>query len=327
VTRNRLAAVGEEAFLPPSLTRGAAVFIFEETKRGAWTWQFGARVDQARIEPEGLAARRDRELSGSLGAIWKWSEADALAFTVAQTGRAPNAQESFAYGPHAGTQAFEVGDPALAAEKSLGLELSYRRRTGVVTGELTVFNNRFRNFIFEQPSGLVAVEHDGGFEFLAAGTGSSDSLPVLNYIQRDANFWGMEVEATWHLPTVGASQFDLKLGGDFTRAREGARHLPRIPAARVITGFEWAQGPWAAGIDCQFVFDQERVAANETASEGYAAIGAQASWTMVRGRVNYELFVRGTNLANEEMRSHSSFLKELAPLGGRAVTSGVRLRF
>jgi iron complex outermembrane receptor protein len=322
-TRNRLTAIGEEAFLPPSLARSTALFVFEEAVRGPMTWQFGARVDDTRIDADGADLREDQQLSGSIGVVWKRTEADAIAVTVAHTGRAPNTQELFAHGPHAGTQAFEVGDPLLEAEKSLGLELSFRRRTGRVTGEVTLFTNRFDDYIFAQPTGLVAVETGDGFDFVPAD-GGTEGLPVLNTVQRDAAFWGAELETTWHLHEAGKSKFDLKLAADFTRARERGANLPRIPAARLMSGLEWTRGAWAAGIDWQFVFDQNRVAPDETASDGYELIGAQLTWTEVRGRVTHEFFLRGTNLANAEARPHPSFLKELAPLGGRAVTAGTR---
>jgi iron complex outermembrane receptor protein len=39
------------------------------------------------------------------------------------------------------------------------------------------------------------------------------------------------------------------------------------------------------------------------------------------------LFVRGSNLLDEEARRHTSALKDYAPLAGRAVSAGVRWTF
>jgi iron complex outermembrane receptor protein len=41
----------------------------------------------------------------------------------------------------------------------------------------------------------------------------------------------------------------------------------------------------------------------------------------------FELFVDGENLLNAEARPHTSYLKDLAPLGGRGVQAGVRIYF
>ena len=312
-SRSDFAAVGDEAFLPPSRTDTTALFAFEELAAGPISWQFGGRVERTKIAATGHSARRDDQFNGSAGGVWKPTATYALTFSVTHTGRAPNAQERFADGPHAGTQSFEIGDPTLRAERSLSAELSLRRRTGFVTGAVTAFTNRFNGYIFEQPTGLVAA--DGG------------GLPVYRYVQRDARFWGLEAESLWHLHDRPDWQLDFRLAADFTRAREGGRDLPRIPAARTGVGLFWSTTAWSAGIESQFYSAQKRVAANETPSDRYALVSAHLSRAAEFGHLRTEVFVRGTNLANAEARPHPSFVKDLAPLAGRGVVAGLRLSF
>jgi len=326
-TRSDFAAAGEEAFLPPSVTESQALFAFEEITHGPLTWQFGGRVERTDIKAEGSGTKRTTEPSGSVGALWKLDPAHILALSIAHTGRSPNAQELFADGPHAGTQAYEQGDRNLDTERSLSLELSLRRREGFVTGAVTVFTNRFRGFIFQQPTGLLALENNGAWEF-TDNTGAEEAgLPVYRTVQRNANFWGAEVETLWHLHEKRDWQLDLRLAADFTRAREGGRDLPRIPPARTTVGLLWATVNWSTGAEVQFGSSQNRVAANETRSDGYNLVSAHVSRAFTHGHVRAEIFVRGTNLLNEEIRPHASFVKELAPLAGRGVTAGVRLTF
>ena len=312
-SRSDFAAVGDEAFLPPSRTDTTALFAFEELAAGPISWQFGGRVERTQIAATGHSARRDDQFNGSAGGVWKPTSTYALAFSVTHTGRAPNAQERFSDGPHAGTQSFEIGDPTLRAERSLSAELSLRRRTGFVTGAVTAFTNRFNGYIFEQPTGLVAV--DGG------------GLPVYRYIQRDARFWGLEAESLWHLHDRPDWQLDFRLAADFTRAREGTRDLPRIPAVRTGVGLFWSSTAWSAGVESQFYSAQKHVAANETPSDRYALVSAHLSRTAEFSHLRTEVFVRGTNLANTEARPHPSFVKDLAPLAGRGVVAGLRLSF
>lgn len=329
-TRSDFSAAGEEAFVPPSLTQTQALFAFEEVSAGPLTWQFGARLERSKISAEGNKSRRSTEPSGSVGAVWKRDEATSIALSVAHTSRAANAQELFADGPHAGTQAYEIGDANLKAERSLGVDLSLRRHAGLVTGAITLFANRFQGFIFEQPTGLLAIEHDGAWEFLEADDEHADEeegLPLYRTVQRDARFWGVEVETIWHLHDKSDWQLDLRLAADLTRAREGGRNLPRIPAARTTAGLLWGTANWSAGAECQWVHDQNRIAGNETRSDGYALVNAHVSRAFTTGHWRTEVFVRGTNLANEEARPHSSFVKELAPLAGRSVVAGIRLTF
>ncbi len=329
-SRSRFAAVGDEAFLPPSTTRADAFFAFEELARGAVTWQAGARFERTRLATA-TAARTDRNLSASLGAVWKPAADTVLAVSLSHTGRAPNAQELFADGPHAGTGTYEIGDAALGRERALGAEVSLRRRTGRITGGISVFLHRFNGFIFEQPTGLVAVEHDGEWEFEtpAAGAdhGHEEALPVYRYVARDAHFHGAEAEAIWHLHETGTGQLDLRVAADLTRATEGGRPLPRIPAARTTVGLLWAAPLWSAGLESQFILRQNRVAADETASGSATVLNAHLSRTVSVGSARGEIFLRGTNLADAEIRPHTSFVKELAPLAGRGVTGGVRFSF
>lgn len=330
-SRSDFAAVGDEAFLPPSRTDTTALFAFEELAAGPISWQFGGRVERTKLAATGHSARRDDEFSGSAGGVWKLSPDYALAFSVTHTGRAPNAQELYADGAHAGTQSFELGDPKLRAERSLSAELSLRRRVGFVTGAVTAFTNRFNGYIFEQPTGLVAAEVGGQFRFLSpadpAVAAADETLPVYRYVQRDARFWGLEVETLWHLHDRPNWQLDFRLAADFTRAREGARDLPRIPAARTGVGLFWSTTAWSAGVESQFYSAQNRVAPYESPSARYALVSAHVSRTAEFGHLRTEVFLRGTNLSNAEARPHPSFVKDLAPLAGRGVVAGLRLSF
>ena len=329
-SRSAFTAEGEEAFLPSSTTRGAALFAFQEVARGPLTGQFGARVEETRLAAERTRARRDREFSGSAGLVWKWDAAWSLAASVSRTGRAPNAQELHADGPHAGTQAFELGDPGLDSEVSTGMEVSLRRRAGDVTGALTLFANRFRGYIFERPTGEVAVEHDGEWEFVAADDPEAKEhggLPVYRFVQREARFRGVEAEVLWHLHEARDSQFDLRFSADLVRATADGEHLPRIPATRVSVGALWATERWSLGAEVQRTFTQERTAPGEPTTAGYGRLGAHVTRVLTTGRIRTEAFLRGSNLTDREARPHPSFLKELAPLPGRSLTAGVRLTF
>ncbi|HUG12862.1 MAG TPA: TonB-dependent receptor [Opitutaceae bacterium] len=330
--RSLFEAVGEEAFLPPSRTLNRAAFLFEEMELGDLTLQFGARVENQDIElRDGSGISRDDSLaSASTGLVWKISDTWTLGASLARTQRAPNVQELFADGPHIGTNNYEVGDPALSRERSLALDVTLRKRVGMVTGALTVFANDFDRFVFDQPTGLVAVEHDGEWEFRNPDDEEAEGgLEVFQFVQRDARFQGAELEAVVHLHESGEGAFDLILGADIVRARNRSDggHLPRITPARAKVGFEWTRGPLSLGGEVQFVARQNRVSENETPTSGYELASAYANYRFGSGRVLWDLFVRGTNLGDREARLHNSVLKEVAPLPGRNFVAGVRAAF
>src|SRR5690606_29451178 len=116
--RSNFAAVGEEAFVPPSRSTNQALFVFEELSSGPVTWQLGARAETQRIALRDGSGRRHRDhlFSASGGAVWHAGKTWTLGLAAARSERAPNTQERFAAGPHPGTHAYEIGDPDLGPE-------------------------------------------------------------------------------------------------------------------------------------------------------------------------------------------------------------------
>jgi iron complex outermembrane recepter protein len=314
VARSRFNAIGDEAFVPPSRTHQQAIFLFEEAEFQPFTWQLGARAERQDITVRDGSGRQrdDRGFSASTGLIWAFDPAWSITSAVTRTERPPNAQELYADGPHAGTGTYEIGADDLGRETSVGFDVSLRRRTGGVTGSLTVFMNRFDGYIFEQ---LTDEEEDG--------------LPVARYVQRDARLTGAEIETVWHLHEAHDQLFDVVLGADLVRGRNTTdrENLPRITPPRVRAGLEWQRGLLSGGTEVQRVFRQDRTAPEETATSGYVLVSAHLGWRLLAGARTLDVFVQGTNLTNREARMHTSFLKELAPLPGRNVTVGLRASF
>ncbi len=315
VSRSDFAAVGDEAFVPPSVTNNLAVFLYEEIARERVTWQLGARVERQEVKPDagtGLASRSHTGASLSGGFVWKLDDSWSLAVSVNRSERAPNAQELYADGPHAGTGSYEVGDATLGLERAHGLDLSLRKRIGRVTGVATVFVNDFDGYIFEQATGA-----------------EEDELPVYAYVQRDARFHGAELELIAHLHEGSGSQLDVRFVADTVRAtnRTDGEALPRITPARAGIGIDYRHGAWSVGTEFRHSFAQNRVALNETATDSHTLVNVSAAWRFKLGRTDAELFARGSNLNNTTARVHASFLKDVAPLPGRDVALGLRVAF
>lgn len=313
--RSDFAAVGDEAFLPPTLTRQHALFLFEETTRGAATWQLGARVEDQKVSPEpgtGLAASAHTTASFSGGVVWQLDGGWSVAASASRSERAPNAQELYADGPHVATRSHEIGDPGLGTESALGFDLSLRRRAGSVTGAVTVFTTDFTDYIFAQATG-----HE------------EDGLDEYEYVQRDARFRGAELELTVHLHEATGQLADLRFMADTVRAdnRDSGRPLPRITPTRVGAGLDLQRGDLALSVDVRHGLEQDRTAPGETASPAYTTVGASVVWRLRLFGSSAELFARGTNLTDETIRLHTSYLKDVAPLAGRDFSAGVRLSF
>jgi len=313
-TRSDFAAIGEEAFVPPNETVSMAAFAFEEVSRGRWDFQFGARYENQDLSTSTeLPDRSFSGVSGSAGTIWRATDTYAIALSLARAVRLPTATELYANGPHVATSAFEIGNIDLDVETSLGIDLSFRKAAGRVRGELNFFRNAFDGFIYDAATGEI-----------------EDSLPVFAYVQRDASFYGMEIDThteLWHSDT---SHLEFEAGGDFVRATvdiDGNDNLPRIPPMRVSTGLRYQRGPMTASGEVRHYFDQEETAAFETSTDAYTLFNALLSYRFFYGDTVHDLMLRGTNLTDELARNHVSPLKDRVPMPGRDVSLSYRLTF
>lgn len=329
---NETSATGDEAFLPTHTTDNGALFLFQEHQVGRTTWQVGARLEHRRIDADpftttdilGVAfgSRSDDRttVSSSLGAIYTLSEPYKLAWNASYTERAPNGQELYAYGPHHGTEAYEIGNENLSTERALGYELSLRKTTGFVTGSLTGFAQYFDGYIFEEGTGIIVDETNT--------PDPTEHLERTNFVQRDALFYGFEAEAIWHLHNETRHTLDLTTALDYVRAQDtDGDDLPRIPAIKTRIALDWRKDGWHVGPDLVLVAKQTNSAPGEDDTDGYTLLGLTLGYCLETRHATYDFFVRGANLTDEEARLHTSFLKEIAPLPGRAFTAGVRATF
>ncbi|MES2568712.1 MAG: TonB-dependent receptor [Verrucomicrobiota bacterium] len=334
-------ASGAEAFLPQVDTRVNSLFFFEEVAlNDQWRVQFGGRYDHQVNDSDSAPGfvgmgRQFNAFSGSAGVVFTPVEKWVVALTASYTQRPPTYVELFANGPHVATNAFEVGDPELGLEKSFALDLTLRKKIGRVTGSASLFYYHFSDFITTTPTGLLAGDEPG------------EELPVFAYRATDAHFFGGELELTFHLIDPDASsgvaggkevvapapkphRLDLSLRSDYVHAKdqETGRSLPRITPFRAGAELVYTfRERFTARLEGQYSARQNRTAEFELPTDSYFLLNAGLSYKVpVRG-TELDFYVRGTNLANNEARLHTSFLKEFAPLPGRCILFGVRAEF
>ena len=310
--RRDFAALGEEAFVPPSLSRDLGLFLLEEREAGAWKVEAGLRHDRVELDPAGGARARDFGASSlSLGAQYEVDERLHLSAGFDRAERAPTAEELYSDGPHVATQSYELGDDDLATEVANQLELGAHLHAGPLEAKFSVFQTRYDDFIF-----------------LAGSDETREELPLRRWTQADATFRGVEAEATVRLADNGSGAWDLRVFGDKVHASlDAGGPLPRIVPARVGAELRWERDGWRARLGALRHDDQERVAAFETRTPGYTLFDAHLARHWDGERFGWEVFVDATNLTDREARVHTSFLKDLAPLPGRSVAFGVRAFF
>ncbi len=344
-SRSDFSAVGEEVVTPQTLTNSQAFFVLESYKLNPQlTLQFGGRYEHQSIKVgdvdpllpayPGYAAttgekRDDHGVSVSTGLVWYPAKDYSVGLSVAYSQRLPVAQELFSNGPHGGTNAYEIGSSGLEREDSLGVDLTVRKRAGFVTGSVGAFVNRFSNFVFEQRDPNLYFDADSGAFLPYTIPPTGEYLPIYQFVARDAVFYGGEADLTFHLLENDTDHLHLDLSSDYVHAQQTTddQPLPRIPPLRVGAGLRYEHGRWTLGANVRHAFRQDRITDEETETAGYTLVGADLSYRLPVGKSEWEFFARGTNLADEDARVSTSFLKDVAPLPGRSLTTGVRVTF
>ena len=143
------------------------------------------------------------------------------------------------------------------------------------------------------------------------------------------------MDGSFELRSLRERPFDLLRELD-RRARTAAQGKPEAAAS----GAEWVGIAFRLGGEAFYTVSglrfgaeavwhdrQDRTAPEERATDGYTMLNLEASWRRSLGAAGLHVFLRGTNLLDEEARRHSSPLKDYAPLAGRAVSGGLRLEF
>ena len=308
-TKRDFSALGEEAYVAPTLTKKHAAFLVEEYNLAQWRFEAGLRHEWQDIDVDS-ATLKDHSASGtsiSLGAVWKFAPQYSLGATLSRTHRLPSAEELYANGVHMATATYELGNENLGKETSNNIDLTLRKYAGATTFSLSAYRNRIDNYIF----GSTLDSHEG--------------FQLIEYAQRDATFTGIEGQIRQQLnPIVGASVF-----GDYVRARlaDGGGNLPRIPAQRLGVKFDANWQAWNGVAEFYRVGKQDKVAAFETQTPGYNMLNLSASYNTRIAGTPTQFYLKANNLTNELAYSHTSFIKNAAPLTGRNLTAGVRVTF
>ena len=238
-------------------------------------------------------------------------------------------------GPHLATTTFEIGDTGLAREKSNNIDIYWRKTAGTFTVSANFFYNRIDDYIYTQDRDLngdgfadrVTENFDGNPANILA-PGVDEELFLVYISQDDAEFLGFEAETRARLMDDNNGRMVLRLWADYVEGeRSNNINLPRITPWRFGSGLTWSRGDLYAAVNYTRVNKQDSTAPLETETGGYHLLDIHTDYTFRMGGNSVTLFARASNLLDEEIRRHVSFVKDQAPLPGRSGIFDVRIGF
>ena len=304
--------VGDEAFLPKNTTLSGGLFMLQEYRAGDWRFEGAARYEVTTVQSQPASFERTfRPFSASVGASTALAPDWRIGLSLSHTARAPAAEELLADGPHAGTQAFEVGDPNLDLEVANGAEITARGTGTNFSIDGSFYYQRFSNFIYLEQTGAIV-----------------DGLPEFIALQGPATYWGFEIQGNATLARWGQWELSANLLTDYVNAElKDAGPVPYIPPLRVLGGLGIAGEAVDGTVQVEWASKQTRVAPYETPTDGYVLLNLSANWRPFKANPDTYLVVSIDNILNEDARRASSFLKDFAPLAGRDFRVALRAAF
>ncbi|ALO36002.1 TonB-dependent receptor [Colwellia sp. MT41] len=361
-------ALGEEAFSPPAKSAMFAAAWLEEKHFGPVLLQLGARIEQVTIDADdsliGFADSHvlptepthneqhqtlvsfERQsftpISASAGLVWDYQSGYNLGFSLALSQRGASSGELFSFGPHIGTNTFEVGamfavhqdgdeiqvelaEQVPRVETSLNLDLTLRKFNGDFGYVISAFYNRIDDYYYQKNTGLFFVEEH--VHTVAEADEDESGLPILVYQQADVHMYGAEAEFVYQV----SSAVKTSLIADYIRARlidnDEKGNLPRIPPMRLGVIVNYQADKFASELSVSHYFEQTDIAELETTTDSYTMVDAHVNYYIAGVGDDLTLYLKGQNLTNEHARVHSSFIKEIAPLPGRNFSIGIRGSF
>ncbi|CAN1487767.1 CirA Outer membrane receptor proteins, mostly Fe transport [Methylophilaceae bacterium] len=317
---SRFAALGEEAFVPAVQTKSHAAYLYEEMPLKALgldqlKLSLGGRAEHTALDASAWTKNPTVQsadfttYSYALGGLYAIDSHWSMASNLSHNERAPSYFELYANGAHLATGQYEVGNPNFKKECSNGVDAQIRWKDARNSFSVGAYYTRFNRFLGLLDTGAI----DG-----------PSTLPIAQFSAFAASFKGLEAEAKFNL----ADDWDLSLRGDYVRASnlDNQAALPRITPLRLGAGLNYQKNALGARLNVARAFKQNRTAQNELPTAGYTDVSAMATYKLP-SKLNVELFAKASNVLNQEIREHTSFLKDLSPAGARSVLIGLRADF
>jgi iron complex outermembrane receptor protein len=278
--------------------------------------QLGLRVDFADYTNRDFASFDDAAFSGAVGLTKRISQDYEFVTNLSLSERVPDIEELYSNGLHIATNQVEVGllAQALPVEKEFAanLDVGIEKLAGRWRWTVRAFYTDYDDYTYQRISGEQDVD--------------GELFPLALYRQDAAKFWGAEAEVSYDLVSNDDYTLIGKLLGDFVEAElNDGSDLPRIPPARFGGALEYARGALTTSLRALYHAQQDDISSFNTGA--FTLVNLDAIYAFEAQSLDCELFIKGSNLLDEDARRSTSFVAAFSQLPGRNVEAGVRVMF
>ena len=254
--------------------------------------------------------------NAAIGGVYKINQNWSLNSNVAHSERAAAFFELFSYGAHHATAQVHKGNENLNTELSNTIDFQIKWKNNGHAFSVGPYYTKFNRFI-----GIFNTGNE--LYHLHEGEDEAEGMSVFQYRSVGATFKGLEFDGNYQIN----DQFDFSYKGDYVHAeQDNGDDLPRISPLRLGAGIAYEKNNFYARLDILRAFAQDNIATHELKTDAYTNVTAYASYQLPV-EYNLQLFLKGHNLLDQEIRDHSSFMKDKFSRAGRSVLFGLQGEF
>lgn len=318
------------ALIPNYKNYNGSIFWIERWKKLASPLELeaGVRYDYRQLEVGNQGQDTINQdlnfsnVSGTLGAIYKFPKMVSLRFNVGTAWRAPQVSELYSDGVHHGSATYEKGDANLQSERALNTSLTTELDNQKnFNATFTLYYNVIQNFIFLEPQQTPQLTIRGAF-------------PAFYYKQANARLMGLDWGADYEF--VPHFTFESKISLLRGWNRKIKDDLVLMPADRLQAGLKYTfkektdkQSPFIR-INFTHVLEQPRVPANADYAvppAAYTLLDVEAGTTFHFKKQTLEVGLAIFNLLDERYRDYLDRFRYFVDAPGRNVSLRLKVPF
>ena len=237
------------------------------------------------------------------------------------TSRAPRIEDLFSDGPHLGTYSYEIGEPNLEQENTIGFENTTSFFGNGHELKLTSYINYSTNFHILQKEGDGYIP---GATWIEWGSGSAGWLYKYKLYGKETLIQGFEPSTKLNL-----KYFNLLANASICRGLnlEDDEPLAYIPPDLIRIQLEKRVSFLNNTIEGIFVSDQNKLGEFEYPTDGYKLLNYNCSYTFSKNENIHQIIFQVTNILDETYYNHLSKIKMIMPEPGRGINLRYKVNF
>ena len=239
-----------------------------------------------------------------------------------RAGRTPGIEDLFSDGPHLGSYSYEIGNPELKIEQTLGFESSMQYEKDKFFFLLNGFYNNSPNY---HQYTKLGGQYVPGADWIEWGSGSTGWLYKYEMQGIKSEISGGEFQAGYKGRAIDITTDFSFVRGKNTSTNNNLAYMPPDKISFLVS--TKSNKDLSASIRFKKVFEQTLISKFETQTPGYFLIDTFGSYTFRSDQGTHRLVFQLNNILDETYYNHLSKIKLIMPESGRSLSLQYRYLF